>query len=82
MFVIHTRLTVLVAGQAGETAIIVRVFVALGAAVPFPTVRARIYGEKLTIMNAKISRFPAWLGGMAEHTISGESRCLVGRIRR
>lgn len=38
MCIVHSGLTVLVAGQAGETGIIVRVLVALGAAVPFPPV--------------------------------------------
>ena len=80
MFVIHPRLTVLMAGQAGETGKVVRVLVALDATVPFPPVPARINGEILAIVFGESGWFPARLGRMAKHTIGRESRCLVGGI--
>ena len=80
MFIIHLRLAMLVACQAGETGIIVRVFVALYAIVPFPPVSARINGKILAIVDGEIGRAPARIGSMTEHAIGGKSRSLVGRI--
>lgn len=80
MYTIHSRLTVLVTGQAGETGVVVRILVALGAVIPCPPVRARINGEKLAIVNGKIGRFPSWQGSMAFQAVGGDPGRNVVRI--
>jgi hypothetical protein len=65
MLVIHFTLVVLMAGQAGETGIVVHVLVTLCTIVPFTPVLSRIDGKELCIVNGKIGRLPVGLGGMA-----------------
>jgi len=63
---------VLVTGEAGETCIIVRVLVALGAAVPFPLVRSRIDREEPGVVDGEFGRFPAGHGRMTLQTAGGD----------
>ena len=80
MLVVHVWLVVLMAGQAGETGIVVHVLVTLCTIVPFTPVLARIDGKELCIMNGKIGWLPVRLGGMAFQAVGGDVCCYVVRV--
>lgn len=66
----------LVTLNAGKLTVIVRVFMAIRAIIPFAFVVAAVYGEK-GIVIVKFGGRPPGVGRVALATINGKAKCLV-----